>query len=149
MAEPLPPIAHIGTSASERNTKKMVLGCSGCALLAGIGIVILVLGVVMMVSTAMKSTDAYQRAYQIATSSPEVQQAIGTPIKDGFLPSGSINGLGQAELSISISGPNGKGTVQVSATKIPGGDWNYTLLECSIPKTGRIVNLKPDAAPTP
>ncbi|TLD69864.1 hypothetical protein FEM03_16225 [Phragmitibacter flavus] len=151
MADIPPPLTAIGPSESEKNTKKILLGCGGCASLALLGIGIFVFGIIMIVSTAMKSTDAYKQAYQIAVSSPDIQRALGTPIKDGFLPTGSIktnNGVGNADFNIKISGPNGEGTVQVSAHKPAGGQWTYQVLECSLPESGRIINLIPAQAPS-
>ena len=63
-------------------------------------------------------------------------EAIGLPITEGLLVSGntSVNGAsGEANLSIPISGPNGKATIYVAATKSLG-QWNYSGLVAEIEK---------------
>src|SRR5437016_8539123 len=84
--------------------------------------------IAFIVFSAMKSTDVYKGALTRAQAHPSVMEALGSPIKGGFLLSGStnVNGAsGEANLSIPISGPNGKGTIYVAATKSLGR-WNYS-----------------------
>src|SRR6059058_5881080 len=60
-----------------------------------------------------------------------------SPITDGFLVSGNtnVNGAsGEANLSIPVSGPKGKGTIYAAATKSLGR-WNYSGLVLEIEKT--------------
>jgi hypothetical protein len=84
------------------------LGCFSMLML----FVIFVGSVALIVFSAMKSTDLYKGALTRAQAHPSVIEALGSPIKEGFLLSGStnVNGAsGEANLSIPISGPNGKG----------------------------------------
>ena len=63
----------------------------------------------------MKSTDVYKEALARAKADPVVIEALGSPIKDGFLLSGNtnVNGAsGESNLAIPISGPKGKGTIR-------------------------------------
>ena len=74
---------------------------------------------------------------------PAVIQALGSPIIEGFLLSGNtnVNGAsGDANLSIPISGPKGKGTIYVAATKSLGR-WNYSGLVLEIAKTRKRIDL--------
>ena len=86
----------------------MPLGCFTVALLflAFIG------SILVIVFSAMKSTDVYKEALARAKADPAVIEALGSPIKDGFLLSGNtnVNGAsGESNLAIPISGPKGKG----------------------------------------
>jgi hypothetical protein len=115
-------------------------------------VVALVGSIVLIVFSAVKSTDVYKEALMRAKAHPAVIQAIGLPITEGFLISGntSVNGAsGEANLSIPISGPKGKATIYVAATKSLGR-WNYSGLVAEIEKTHQRINLLQNAAvPTP
>jgi hypothetical protein len=95
------------------------------------------------VFSAVKSTDVYKDALARAQAHPSVIEALGSPIKEGFLVSGNtnVNGAsGEANLSIPISGPKGKGTVYVAANKSLGR-WNYSGLIVEIEKTHQRIDL--------
>ena len=100
----------------------------------------------MIFSTAtgtFKSSEVYQQAMQMATTNPQVVQALGEPIEPGFMPSGSINisgPSGNADLAIPISGPQGSGTIYLVATK-EAGRWNFSLLEVEIKEQSERINL--------
>ena len=97
----------------------MPLGCFTVTLL----FVIFVGSILVIVFSAMKSTDVYKDALSRARGNSAVIEALGTPIKDGFLVSGNtnVNGAsGESNLAIPISGPKGKGTIYVSAKKSLG-----------------------------
>ena len=106
-------------------------------------LVAFVVSIALIVFSAMKSTDVYKGALTRAQAHPSVIEALGSPIKEGFLLSGStnVNGAsGEANLSIPISGPNGKGTIYVAATKSLGR-WNYSGLIVEITKTHERIDL--------
>jgi hypothetical protein len=72
-----------------------------------------------------------------------VIEILGSPIKEGFLVSGNtnVNGAsGEANLSIPVSGPKGKGTIYVAAAKSLGR-WNYSGLIVEIAKTHQRIDL--------
>lgn len=119
----------------ERNWKWFVpVGCLGLMVLAT-GFVFLILTIVFGM---IKSSDAYQIALAEATSHPAVQEAMGTPIEPGLLVAGNIHisgPSGQANLSIPISGPKGKGTIYAVAAK-SAGQWLFSTLVVEV-KTGR------------
>jgi len=108
-----------------------------------------VVSIALIVFSAMKSTDVYKAALARAQAHPSVIEALGAPIKDGFLVSGNanVNGAsGEANLSIPISGPNGKGTIYVAANKSLGR-WNYSGLIVEITKTHQRIDLLQSPVP--
>ncbi len=123
----------------------MSLGCFSIALL----FVAFVASVVVIVFSAVKSTDVYKDALARAKAQPAVIEALGSPIREGFLVSGNtnVNGAsGEANLSIPVFGPKGTGTIYVSATKSLGR-WNYSGLVAEIEKTHQRINLLQSPAP--
>ncbi|MEP6685438.1 MAG: cytochrome c oxidase assembly factor Coa1 family protein [Verrucomicrobiota bacterium] len=117
----------------------MPTGCLGLALLLA-GFVALL---VMVIFGALKSSDIYKDALAKARGNPAVIDALGSPIKEGMFLSGNtnVNGAsGEANLAIPISGPKGKGTIYVAATK-SAGQWNYATLVTEITKTHERIDL--------
>src|SRR6476620_5348166 len=104
----------------KRNWKWFVpLGCFSIAVL----FVIFVGSVMLIVFRAVKSNDVYKDALARAKVHPAVIEALGSPVTEGFLVSGNtnVNGAsGEANLSIPIAGPKGKGTIYVAARKSLG-----------------------------
>ena len=123
-----------------RNWKWVVpTGCLTILLACG-GFVTLIFSVVL---GSLKSSDVYKEAVAKAQTNSQVTAALGTPIKPGFWVSGNIsvnNSSGNADLSIPISGPQGKGTIYVTATK-SAGKWNYATMVCEISSSGARINL--------
>ena len=123
----------------------MPLGCFTVALM----FLVFAGSIVVIVFSAMKSTDVYKEALARAKGDPAVVEALGSPIKDGFLISGNsnVNGAsGESSLAIPISGPKGKGTIYVSATKSLGR-WIYSGLVVEISGTHQRIDLLQTAAP--
>ena len=99
--------------------------------------------IAMIVFSAMKSSDVYKDALAKAKAEPAVIEALGSPIKDGMFVSGNTNvngGSGEANLAIPISGPKGKGTLYVVATKSVG-IWNYSSLVVEVTQTKQRIDL--------
>ncbi len=112
--------------------------------------VVFVGSIVLIVFSAMKSSDIYKDALARAKTHPAVIEALGSPVTEGLLLSGNtnINGAsGEANLSIPVSGPKGKGTIYVAATKSLGR-WNYSGLVLEIAKTHQRIDLLQRPAPT-
>jgi hypothetical protein len=130
----------------KRNWKWFVpLGCFTVTLL----FVIFVGSTLVIVFSAMKSTDVYKDALSQARGNSAVIEALGTPIKDGFLVSGNtnVNGAsGESNLAIPISGPKGKGTIYVSAKKSLG-QWKYSGLVVEVGQTHERIDLLQSPAP--
>ena len=123
----------------------MPLGCFTVALM----FLVFAGSTVVIVFSAMKSTDVYKEALARVKADPAVIEALGSPIKDGFLLSGNsnVNGAsGESNLAIPISGPRGKGTIYVSATKSLGR-WIYSGLVVEVSNTHERIDLLQTAAP--
>lgn len=98
---------------------------------------------VWSVGKMMKSSDAYAMAIAQAKANPEVIQALGEPIEEGFFVSGSINTAGSsgtASLTCPIHGPKGKGTVYVEAVRF-AGTWRFRELKVGLPQRGELLDL--------
>ena len=124
----------------------MPLGCFSVALM----FLLFVGSILVIVFSAMKSTDVYKEALSRAKADPAVIEALGSPIKDGFLMSGNtnVNGAsGETNLAIPISGPKGKGTIYVSANKSLG-QWIYSGLVVEVGETHKRINLLQKSAPS-
>ena len=99
--------------------------------------------ILIIVLGAMKTSDVYRDALARAKASDAVVEVLGSPIKDGLFVSGStnVNGAsGEANLAIPISGPKGKGTLYVAATKSVGV-WNYSSIVLEVKQTKRRIDL--------
>src|SRR5882762_1525269 len=82
-------------------------------------VVIFVVCMVLFVFSVLKSSDVYKTALDRAKNDQRVVAALGTPIRDGMVPSGNtkVSGSsGEADLAIPISGPKGKATINVIGT---------------------------------
>jgi Cytochrome oxidase complex assembly protein 1 len=134
----------------KRNWKWFVpTGCLSIALL----FVAFAASVVLIVFSAVKSTDVYKDALARAKAHPAVIEALGSPVTEGFLVSGNtnVNGAsGEANLSIPVSGPKGKGTIYIAATKSLGR-WNYSGIVLEIATTHQRIDLleRPTPASSP
>jgi cytochrome oxidase complex assembly protein 1 len=98
----------------------------------------------------MKSSDAYKTALTKAKSDPRVVSALGSPIADGWFVGGKTNvsgTSGQADMTVPISGPKGKGTLYFVATKF-AGQWSFSKLMVEIGSTGQRIDLIEDSATT-
>ncbi|PYL63127.1 MAG: hypothetical protein DMF24_01375 [Verrucomicrobia bacterium] len=142
-----PPVSSApGPNWWRRNWKWFVpLGCFSTAVL----FVVFVGSVMLIVFSAVKSTDVYKDAFARAKAHPAVIEPLGSPITEGFLVSGNtnVNGAsGEANLSIPIVGPKGNGTIYVAARKSLG-QWSYSGLVVEIAKTHQRINLLENPTP--
>lgn len=109
-----------------------------------------VFAIVAIVFGALKSSDAYKTALARAKGDSRVVQALGSPIEAGFFVSGNTNvngSSGQADLTVPISGPNGKGTIYFVASKF-AGEWTFSKLIVEVEKTGEKIDLTENAPRT-
>jgi hypothetical protein len=154
-AVPLP--AEPRKSWFKRNWKWFIPACCLFVFLlivGGIG------GILAIVEGSIKQSGAYTQALAQAQANPQVIGLIGQPVTPGFFISGNINvngDSGDANVSIPVSGPKGKGTVYAEAKKI-AGQWAFqTLLFGVDGQTDRIDLLQsqttaqtaPDPPPQP
>jgi hypothetical protein len=100
-------------------------------------------GFVAAIMGFIKSSDAYTGALARARSAPAVVDAIGTPIKDGFIVSGNISASGAsgaAELAIPVSGPKGSASILVQASKSLGV-WHFDHMIVQVDATQQRIDL--------
>ncbi|MCW0387987.1 hypothetical protein NB722_002526 [Xanthomonas sacchari] len=115
-------------------------------------LIVLVLGALLLASIAVfvlgiarvtKSSEPYRVGVMAAQHDPRVAAALGAPIKDGIMPSGSFNssggGSGNAELSVSLHGSRANGTLYIEAER-HAGEWHYTTLQV-LPDAGEAIPL--------
>ena len=117
----------------------------GCLTMIGF-VVVFAAALVAIVFGAMKSTDVYKTGVARAKSHPAVIEALGSPVEEGLFVSGktNVNGsAGEADLSVPLSGPKGKGTLYIVATK-SAGQWNYSQLVFERKADGQRVDLLSD-----
>ena len=130
-----------------RNWKWFVpTGCLAVLLL----VVAFVAFIIAVVFGAMKSSDVYKTALAKAKADPRVIAALGSPIDAGFFVSGNRNvsgSSGNADLTIPISGPEGKGTIYFVASKL-AGKWTFSKLIVDVEKTAKRVDLIQEDART-
>lgn len=114
-------------------------GCLGlillCGGLAGFGIFSLM--------AIIKSSDPYTESLRQAQQNDELGDVIGQPIDAGFFVQGNINlnnDDGKADLSYTISGPDGSATVKVEGTKTDG-DWTYSRMDATT-DDGSVIDLQ-------
>ena len=128
-----------------RNWKWFVpTGCLGMLLLVACFVFV----IVSIVFGAMKSSDAYKGALARAKADPRVVSALGSPITDGLFVSGKTNvsgTSGQADMTVPISGPKGKGTIYFVASKF-AGKWTFSKLMVEVADTGQRIDLIEDPA---
>lgn len=108
----------------------LILICAG--LCAGIG------GGALAV---LKNSEPYQMALEQARTHPEVIERLGEPIKDGFLPTGSMDvsdGRGEALLQFKIAGPKGEAKVS-SRSQLIGEQWGISQLDVTFEDGHRLV----------
>jgi hypothetical protein len=109
-----------------------VLFAGGCGLLA-----------FLLATGIMKQSDAYKIALARAQANPAVIEAIGSPISQTGIVSGNSNvsgAVGEANLSIALSGPKGIATLYVEATK-SADIWVFQTMVVKIEKTGERIDL--------
>ncbi|AVY65086.1 cytochrome c oxidase assembly factor 1 family protein [Xanthomonas translucens] len=120
-------------------------------------LVVVVLGAMLLASIAVfvigiarvtKSSEPYRVGLMAAQRDQRVIAALGAPVKDGIMPSGSMstsNGTGSANLSVSLHGARGNGTLYIEAER-HAGQWHYTTLQV-LPDAGEAIPLLEDIAP--
>lgn len=109
--------------------------------------ILMITGLIWGITSVMKSSDVYQESVVLVTSHPVTAEMLGTPISSG-IPTGniSVNGnSGTADISFSVEGSKGSGTVYVVAHK-EMGDWVMEFNKFKSDQTGEIVDLLADKA---
>jgi len=99
----------------------------------------------------MGNSDAVRLAFDTANASPVMIERLGSPLKKGWLVSGSIEitgPSGHAELAIPVSGPRGTGTLYAEAHK-RAGLWQLDLLQFGTKDSSDRLDLLAGASPPP
>lgn len=92
--------------------------------------IVIATGAVLGLLSLLGNLEVTKLAFAKAESDPAIVERLGEPIRQGWLTTGSVNmsGMsGSAEISVPISGPQGKGTLYVVATKSEG-IWTFSTL---------------------
>lgn len=141
-----PPGAYPGGGAppppKKSNMKWILLGGGGCLLVIILvigGIIALVGGGVYMLA----NSEASQTAQRFVQQSSVVKSELGEPLSTSFA-SGNIttdNGVGTAEITVSVTGPKGSGSAVVKMGQKGSGPWSVTSAEFTGPG-GDEVDLK-------
>ncbi len=143
MPPPLPAPKSGGT------VKWVLIAAGGCLSLLVVG-GLCIAGIVTLVMGAIKNTVVYAEAFKRMQNSPQVQEALGTPIEAGWLFQGSVNyknGAGTADMNVPVSGPKGEATLVAKAAKQSSEAWQYSVLEVRV-SGGSSIDLR-DSAQSP
>jgi hypothetical protein len=124
----------------QRNWKWFVPVASAGSLVLFVAFIMLILTIVF---GRIQSSDVYKDALATVRTNPSVVKALGSPIQADRFVTGSIikrGPLGQADLTIAISGPKGKGTIYARASKSMGR-WTFSELVVEIRATKERIDL--------
>jgi hypothetical protein len=122
---------------------KIPLGCLIVILLlcAFVGVTFTILDV------SFRSSLVYHEALARARQSSEVANHIGSPLKPGRVIQGHISvsgSTGNANMEIPLTGPRGKATIVLDASKVDG-KWAFRMLEVQFEGQSNVVNLLKEA----
>ncbi len=109
-------------------SKRGRLGMS--AFFAAVFLVMCLLPLSIAVNSSMENSGAYKLTMSTAEASPCVFEALGLPLKTGWMLSGEVtesSTKGSANLSIPVQGPKGKGALDSRADKV-NGRWRIKSL---------------------
>jgi len=148
---PLPAMAASPAQARprtwfDRNGKWVVTLLLVLAFLIVVGFIA---AIAFGVEALIKSSVPYQLAVRRATESPAVAEKIGNSIHIGWFVSGNVKfsgSEGSVNLSIPISGPNGRGHIGVVG-KEHAKRWTFETLEVDITGEDEPISLQEDAPP--
>lgn len=104
--------------------------------------VTLIAAMIFVIVTAVKNTEIYKLSSHAVQQSELVIQELGSPLSTGF-PKGSVQisgPTGKADISFSVEGPKGSGTVYIDAF-MDMGRWKLNRMELEVEKTGKRIDL--------
>lgn len=111
-------------------------------LVALVLFVVLFAGMFAAIFASLKGSDAYKLAVQALNSDHEAVEMLGQPISTG-IPMGSIQVAGpdgEASLSFGAEGPDGEGTVYVTAIRTLG-QWKIDEAVLESSRNGQRIDL--------
>lgn len=106
--------------------KAIAIGCVVILILLAVGAV----AVGAIAVAAIKHTDVYRHARDMATHDSRVEARLGAPVDAGWWVTGSVStedATGIARIKFPISGSRGKAIVKADAT-LENGSWKYEHL---------------------
>lgn len=127
------------TDIQKFHSLQRIWGFVGLGLI--LAIVSLIVTVVILAMSILKSSEPYKAGFGKAQSSAKVKDLLGEPVKDDWYCLGEINyenASGKCDLEIPLSGPKGKATLEIEGTKDSSG-WHYEKL--SVEKDGQEIDL--------
>lgn len=104
---------------------------------------------ITIISTSFRGSDVYKQAMAQAAANSQVRDQIGEPIQSGWFIFGELKlggSTGRANFSIPVSGPRGKGRIQVVALK--NGVWEFSCLLVHVegqPGSIDLLSIQPPA----
>jgi hypothetical protein len=105
--------------------------------------IVLIAVLFVSVFSILSHSEAYKLGVAQLEASTEVANLIGAPFTSGT-PNGKLStngdGSGEASLSFSVSGPKGKGTVDLAATR-KNGIWSLTGLKLKMDGQDNVIDL--------
>lgn len=123
---------------------------TGCLSVILLFVACIALAIYFLFGAIQKSEPA-QEALRRAQASQAVIDALGMPIEPGWYINGSTKTSGKtgfAELSMPISGPKGKGSLVLKASK-NGPYWEFSRLYVELPDQRRYDLLSGEMRPAP
>ncbi|CAM2769463.1 cytochrome c oxidase assembly factor Coa1 family protein [Rariglobus hedericola] len=139
---PLPPRPPRQKDWFDRNLLWLIPAIILFGILALCGFGFMLLGL-------FKSSDAYQGALTRIQTSPTAIEALGSPITDNLLFTGSIhlnNSAGHADLQIGVKGNRSKGTAYVIADR-SRGQWHFTQIIVVLHDSDQRIDLSDPEKP--
>ncbi len=127
----------------QRNWKWFVpVGCLSLLALAAAALV----GFFFLIMGWIQSSDVYQLALEQARTHPELIEALGEPIEDSFITTGSISTSGsggQADLKTYLQGPQGGARLFIVAEE-NNGVWTFQSLTARVDSDDTLIDLLAD-----
>ena len=114
-----------------------------------LGVAGAVFGFIMLIMGLLKSSGAYELAMEHIRNDPRAVAALGEPIRDGFMPTGSIHTSGpsgEAELNFRLHGPDDSGHAYVYAER-RARQWELKALQLVLDSDGGQLDLLEDHHP--
>ncbi|NDJ33462.1 MAG: hypothetical protein GYB64_02240 [Chloroflexi bacterium] len=121
--------------------RKLIPAILGTVLAFGMGFAI-----AFFVIFGMRTSVPYEMAVQAATRDRAVNQALGEPVRPGWWVMGEIEtspNSGSASMTVPLTGANGRGRLNFSATKSPEG-WALNSIVVRVNGTGDVITVNPD-----
>jgi preprotein translocase subunit SecF len=110
-------------------------------VLAVVGFIVLIFA---GVTWGIGRSDAVALIIQTAQQNTELQAEIGAPMTASPWVSGNykdVNGVGSADVSVTLTGPKGKAEISAKASRPKGGQWQVDEAKAKVQDTGKEIQL--------